>query len=69
MMINKLKLNGNKTELLVLNAFHRPTPTLNSIYAGTDRITASTSARNIGVWFDNVVSMDKQIASICKCAF
>ena len=68
-MINKLKLNGNKTELLVLNAFHRPTPTLNSIYAGTDHITASTSARNIGVWFDNVVSMDKQIASICKCAF
>ena len=39
MMINKLELNGNKTELLVLNAFHRPTPTLNSIYAGTDHIT------------------------------
>ena len=68
-MINKLKLNGNKTELLVLNACHRPTPTLNSIYAGTDHITASTSARNIGVWFNNVVSMGKQIASICKCAF
>ena len=69
MMINKLKLNGDKTELLVLNARHRPTPTLNSIYAGSDYITASTSARNIGVWFDNLVSMDKQIASICKSAF
>ena len=68
-MINKLKLNGNKTELLVLNACHRPTPTLNSINSGTDHITSSTSARNIGVWFDNVVSMDKQISSICKCAF
>ena len=68
MMINKLKLNGNKTELLVLNARHRPTPTLNSINAGSDHITASTSARNIGVWFDNLLSMDKQIASICKCA-
>ena len=65
MMINKLKLNGNNTELLVLNACHWPTPSLNSIYAGT-HITASTSARNIGVWFDNLVSMDKQIASICK---
>ena len=42
MMINKLKLNGDKNELLVLNARHRPTPTLNSIYAGTDHITAST---------------------------
>ena len=69
MMINKLKLNGNKTELLVLNVRHRPTPTLNSVYAGTDHITASTSARNIGVWFDNLVSMNKQIASICKCAW
>ena len=55
-MINKLKLNDNETELLVLNACHWPTPTLNSIYAGTDHITASTSARNIGVWFDSLVS-------------
>ena len=31
MMINKLKLNRDKTELLVLNARHRPTPTLDSI--------------------------------------
>ena len=68
-MINKLKLNGSKTELLVLNACHWSTPTLNSVYAGTDHITASTSARNIGVWFDSLVSTDKQIASICKCAF
>ena len=69
MMINKLKLNGDKTELSVLHARHRPTPALNSINAGSDHITATTSARNIGVWFDSLVSMDKQIASICKSAF
>ena len=69
MMINKLKLNGDNTELLALNARHRQTSALNSIYAGSDCITASTSARNIGVWFDNLVSMDKHIASICKSAF
>ena len=28
MMINKLKLNGDKTELFVINARHRPTTTL-----------------------------------------
>ena len=27
----------------------------------TDVIIASKSARNVGVWFDNLVSMDKQI--------
>ena len=52
-MINKLKLNRDKTEVLVLNAHHQPTPTINSVYAGTDHMTASASARNIGVWFDN----------------
>jgi len=64
-MINKLKLktlSGDKTELLVVNARHRPTPTLDYIYAGTDHITASTSATNM-------VSMSKQIASICKYTF
>ena len=58
-----------KTELLVLNARHRPIPTLNSIFAGTDLIIASESARNIGVWFGNSVSMDKHVTSVCKSAF
>ena len=65
MMINKLKLetlSGDKTELLVVNARHRPTPAFDYIYAGTDHITASISATNM-------VSMNKQIASVCKCAF
>ena len=74
----KLK-RENWTELLVLNARHRSMTTLNSINAGTDHITqerlilscitSSTSARNIDVWLDNLVSMDKQIASISKSAF
>ena len=64
-MINRLKLktlSGDKTELLVVNARHRPTPTFDYIYAGADHSTASISATNM-------VSMNKQIASICKCAF
>ena len=64
MMINKLKLktlSGEKTELLVVNARHRPTPTFDYFYAGTDHITASISA-------PNMVSMNKQIASIGKYA-
>ena len=74
----KLK-RENWTERLVLDARHRSMTTLNSINAGTDHITqerlilscitSSTSARNIGVWLDNLVSMDEQIASISKSAF
>ena len=64
-----MKLKRDKTALLVLNACHWSTPTLNSINAGTNHITASTSARKIGVWLDNLLSMDKKIRSISKSAF
>ena len=69
MVVNKLKLNGDKSELLVLTARHRPSPPLDSILIGADIIEASKSAKNIGVWLDNVLSMDVQINNICKTAF
>ena len=69
MVANKLKLNGDKTELLVLTARQRPEPPLDSIKIGADIIKASKSAKNIGVWLDSVLSMDVQINNICKTAF
>ena len=35
---NKLKLNNDKTELLILHAHHRPSASLDSVYAGTELI-------------------------------
>ena len=69
MTANKLMLNHDKTELLVLHARHRPPPTLDSILVGSKTIYPSNSAKNIGTWFDTVMSMDKQISNICKCSF
>ena len=66
---NKLKLNNDKTELLILHAHHRPSPSLDSVYAGTELIKASESVRNIGVWFDKTLLMKKHINSVCKTAF
>ena len=69
MVANKFKLNGDKTELLVLTARqHRPPP-LDLIKIGADIIKASKSAKNIDVWLDSVLSMDVQIIIICKTAF
>ena len=62
-------LNHDKTELLVLHARHQPQPPLESILVCSDVIHPSNSAKNIGAWFDNVMSMDKQINSICQSAF
>ena len=69
MITNKLMLNHEKTELLILHARHRPPPTLDSILVGSKTIHVSKSAKNIGIWFDTVMSMDKQIANICKSSF
>ena len=60
-------LNSDKTELLVLNACHRPRP--QSITVGRDVIHASHAAKNIGVWFDEFLSMDKQVKAVYKLPF
>ena len=41
-----------KTELLVLNAGHRPRPPTEAIQVSSERIMPVSSARNIGVVFD-----------------
>ena len=68
MSANKLMLNHDKTELLVLLARHRPQPPLESILVCSDVIYSSNSAKNIGAWFDTVMFMDKQINSIYQSA-
>ena len=70
MIQNKLKINDSKTEFLVLTSsflnqhFNDP-----NISVGNSRIAPSISARNLGVIFDNHMSLDKQINNICKSAF
>ena len=50
---NKLKLNGNKTELLVLTARNRPQPPLDSILLCDEVIRPSSLVRNLGILFDS----------------
>ena len=69
MSANRLMLNHDKTEFLVLHARHRPQPPLEYILVCSDIIYPSNSAKNIGAWLDTVMSMDKQINSICQSAF
>ena len=69
MIANRLILNHEKFKLLILHARHRPPPTLDSVLVGSKTIHVSKSAKNIGTWFDTVMSMDNQISNICKCSF
>ena len=69
MASNLLKLNVDKTELLVVYPNHIETPSLRSIAVGDEVINPSECARNIGVMLDQNLNMEQQITTICKSAF
>ena len=57
MILNGLKLNEEKTELLLLSSRYRPSPSLEFV-------------RNLGVIFDPRADMEHHIKKICKtCHF
>ena len=69
MLVNRLKLNKDKTKLLVISAKHLPVPIVQEISVDSETIFSSQKARNIGVPFDNHFLFNDHIASICKSSF
>ena len=69
MTVNMLKMNRDKTELLVLNVRHHPLPPLTTISVCDEEINQSAKARNIGVIYDTSMSMENHIMAVCKAAF
>ena len=69
MSSNKLKLNSDKTELLIIASQFCPKPQLSSLNVCGDQISPSVSVRNIGVVFDSHMKFERQVSSICKVSF
>ena len=69
MPLNGLKLNDSKTEFLSFHSRQRPQPPIPTIQIGDDKITTSTTARTLGVIFDNTLSLKPHIVSVTKAAF
>ena len=67
---SKLKLNGDKTEALLMKSnrtiFPGAEPT--SLRVGTANIPFTTCARNLGFMISDNVSLDKYILNICRSA-
>ena len=62
-----MRLNGEKT---VLSAQHRPRPAISYLQISNECVQSSTSARNIGVIFDQLMSVEQHVSSVCiKYAF
>ena len=71
MTSNKLKLNDDKTEclLIVSNRTSLPNPHPTSIHIGDTDIPFSLQAKNLGVTLTNNLSMEKHVTNICRSAY
>ena len=66
---NFLKLNEEKTEVVIINAPRRSNANLTSIQVGPEEVQISASARNIGVLFDSSLSHHDHISNITRKCF
>ena len=69
MLNNKLKLNSGKTEIIVFSSSYRPRPALTNLVIASDTVDCSTTAKNIGVIFNNSLSMLPHVTAVCKSSF
>ena len=66
----KLKLNDDKTELLILCSKHHQDKVKNDcIEIGSSTIHASTSVRNLGAYFDHTMSMEEHVKKVCQTTY
>ena len=70
MFSNKLKLNTDKTEFLILRSKYRANNiSIKSLRVGNDIIDESKSAKNLGVHIDNELLFERHVISICKACY
>ena len=70
MIKNKLKINDDKTEFLIIASTngHSKISRDNKLKVGTALIPPSSSARNLGVIFDDHMNMEDHVTNICRSA-
>ena len=66
MISNKLKLNDDKTELIVFSSKYRPRPCLSNVQIGSECIKQSNTVRNLGVSLDQTLSYGEHVSKLCK---
>jgi len=73
MTINLLKLNDDKTELILIGSKGKLKSLLThspgiSLQIGEAKISPTPKAKNLGVWIDENLSLEPQVTHICKSA-
>ena len=66
MITNKLKINDEKTEFLLITSPHKTITRPIKISIGQEVILPSSSCKSLGVMFDKHLQMSTQVKSICQ---
>ncbi len=70
MNLNKVKFNATQTEIIVMCAPHKKIKlSMPHIELGDTVVPVSTVAKNIGVFFDDALSMNNQVQHIYRIAY
>jgi hypothetical protein len=70
MQVNKLKLNDSKTEFVILGSQSQLKKiNINGVQVGAETVTPVTSVRNLGVIFDENLTMEKHVSKVCRTAY
>ena len=65
---NGLKLNHDKSELLIFSSMFCTTPVLDCVEVVDEQIAPVQAARNLGIIFDKHCSLNDHLAKLCKSA-
>jgi len=70
MLSNKLKINDNKTEFLILGSKQQLEKVdIHGIWVGNEQVAPVSYVRNLGALFDENLAMNKHIAKVCSSGY
>ena len=70
MITNKLKLNDDKSEFMLISSPHNKKKfDAMSINIGSEIVNVTDSVRNLGVMIDSIFNMEDHITSVCRSCY
>ena len=66
---NELKLNKEKTDILLIHSKFRNSPSLEERILGNEQFTMARTVTNLGTIFDQEISFNDHINQLCRTSF
>ena len=69
MDVNELKLNHDKTEIMLIYSKYHTRPPFSYFSIGNERLTTTANAWSLGVVLNDNMFFDVQVSDICRSSF